>query len=75
MVEPYLEELAEMDETDTNYGSYLDIFNQLCQLNHPLILHYLINLILVPPLHQYKIDILTTNAAAFSSVIYKKYEK
>ncbi|CAD8121429.1 unnamed protein product [Paramecium sonneborni] len=74
IIEPYLIELAAMDENDPKYSGYLEVFQRLCSLNQTLVLHYLIVLILVPPLHQFKIDILTNNASTFSSVIYKKYE-
>jgi hypothetical protein len=37
-------------------------------------LHYLVVLILVQPLDQYKVDIITNNASTFASVIYRKYD-
>lgn len=66
LVQPFLEDLAEMNEEDPKYGRYLEIFNRLCELKNPLILHYLVVLILVPPLYQYKVDILTINSLTFS---------
>ncbi|CAD8203588.1 unnamed protein product [Paramecium pentaurelia] len=75
IIEPYLKDLSNMNENDPRYSSYLEVFSRLCQLNQTLVLHYLIVLILVPPLHQFKIDILTNNASTFSGIIYKQYDK
>ncbi|CAD8213344.1 unnamed protein product [Paramecium octaurelia] len=74
IIEPYLIDLSNMSENDPRYSGYLEVFSRLCSLNQTLIQHYLIVLILVPPLHQFKIDILTNNASTFASVMYKQYD-
>jgi hypothetical protein len=72
LIQPYLQALEDMSEEHPEYDLHLEIFDQLCELNSPLVLAYLVVLVLADPLNQYKIDILTNNARTFAKVMYRK---
>mmetsp|Transcript_34234 Transcript_34234/g.30963 ORF Transcript_34234/g.30963 Transcript_34234/m.30963 type:complete len:317 (+) Transcript_34234:368-1318(+) len=64
------DELAELQETDSQYLDYLQFFNTIISEDIDHILEYLSPTLLITPFKQYQIDILLNNSEHFGPRIY-----
>lgn len=65
LIEPFFQTLASRNENDEDYESLLKVFDELVALESPKITSFLMRTLFVLPLEQYKIEIITNNAASF----------
>ena len=70
-LEPFLEKMETLDESNTVYEDYLKVFDEFIALKNQKILNYMLGVLFERPLKGYRIEIITNNARILGSELYK----
>ena len=69
-MEPVLEKMSNLEESDIVYEDYLKVFDEFIALNNQKILNYMLGILFERPLQQYRIEVITNNAGRLGYEMY-----
>jgi len=72
-MEPILEKMENLDESDIIYEDYLKVFDEFIELDDPKIKNYMIEILFEKPLKPYRIEVITNNAEILGKELYTNH--